>query len=204
MKNIITILICFISLAGFSQEYKCGYYGKKTVEQRNKMFPFNKTKKAVLVSYSNHVLQNPDAELTDELTLDEAKVINPKIIGKYEFKLEGSERTRVYFITEEKELDVNGKNEISNILCNYTMEKQPGKFSAVGTMCYFPRNSVLFFDANDTIICCFEICFECQNTAFWPDPNGINNYSKATACEGRFDVLKHFFGKMGIVYGIKE
>lgn len=202
MKNYILIFICLISSAGFSQEAKCGYYGKKTVAERNKMFPFNKTKRVVLIAYPNHNLSLPEYELADTLTVDEAKTIDPDVIKKYVVQPEGSKRARVYFVTEEKELGTAAKNELSNILCNYTMDRKVDEFSGVGNMCYFPRNSALFLDENDAVICCFEICFECDNTALWPDADELNIYARATACDGRFEELKKLFRKNGIVYGL--
>ncbi|MGQ2983997.1 hypothetical protein [Flavobacterium sp.] len=178
MKNYILILICFLSLAGFAQEAKCGYYGKKTVAERNKIFPFNKTKRVVLIAYCNKQLVLPEDELADSLTVDEAKAINPEVIKKYVVQPEGSARPTVYFVTEEKEFGVSAKNELSNILCNYTVDRPGDKISFSGTLCRSPRNSVLFFDEENNVICCFQIDFECDRTALWPDPDWLDQYRR--------------------------
>lgn len=202
MKNYILIIIWLISFSGFSQEAKCGYYGKKTVAERNKMFPFNKMKRVVLIAYCNKQLLLPENQLADSLTVDEAKAINPEVIKKYVVQPEGSKRATVYFVTEEKVLDTAAKNELSNILCNYTVDKPEDKISFSGTLCRSPRNSVLFFDEENNVICCFQIDFECGRTALWPDPHWLDQYTEATICYGRFEELKKLFRENGIIYGL--
>jgi hypothetical protein len=204
MKNIFTLIIAalsfFMSQNTFAQKYDCGWYGKKTVEERNKIFPFNKTKKVMLIAYYNHELmvdKNGEVINMTKLSLEEARKNDPKIINKYS---NGS-----YFSIEEKELSNESINELSNILINYTLKKIPKGDYLVGmTNCYFPRNTILFFDENDEVFCYYEICFECRGSVMNPDPENLDIYSDMKECDGKLDIIKDFFRKNGIKYGVEE
>ena len=112
----------------------------------------------------------------------------------------------IYFSLEEKELSQNGINELSHILYNYIIK--PGDVNkemlSMSTICYTPRNSILFFDESNKIICCYEICFECRGSGMWPDPEGINDIAQVENCLNRYDIIKDFFKKQGITYGIND
>mgnify|MGYP001297603463 FL=1 len=207
MKNYILIFICLISSAGFSQEAKCGYYGKKMVAERNKLFPFNIAKRVILVAYKNCEMMSP---LADSLSIEEARLIDPKVINKYQFKIKNSlPRTfyftpaTSYFTLQEKELDSAWINELSHILCNYIYLKGLGPILVEEIKCRFtPRNSILFFDENNNLICTYDICFQCGQSAFSPDPDGLNANAEIPECHDRLDEIKYIFRKNGIVYGL--
>lgn len=180
----------------FAQEYKCGWYGKKTIEERNKIFPFNKTKKIMLVSY----LGTSDGLLKkgDKRDFDQAN----GIIKTQNIRLEGMEFS--YKVKEEVLLDEKEVNDLSDILVNYTLKEKPKGTLLLSEMtCYEPRNSVLFLDENDIVISNFEICFECFKTRMYPDSE-INAYSQIEECFSRFKLLKDFFSENGIKYGIED
>lgn len=190
----------------YAQKYDCGWYGKKTVEERNKIFPFNKAKKILLIAYSNHEMRidkNRELIKMDKLSLDEARSIDSKIINKYEIKTEYG--SRIYFSIEETELTEKWRNELSNIFINYKLKKIPkGAYTVSTTGCYTPRNSILFYDENDSIFCCYEVCFECGGSLMYPDPNDLNKYSNVEECYDRLYIIKDFFKNNGIIYGISD
>ncbi|MDV6170017.1 hypothetical protein R1T16_16380 [Flavobacterium sp. DG1-102-2] len=190
-------LICLFTFQNtFSQKYDCGWYGKKTVDERNKVFPFDKARKVVLIAYSNKEL---GSEEDDNLSLNEVKNVNPDIINKYVIDIEN--RPIVYFSTEEIELAKEDVDKLSNILVNYKLRKIPKGGLAAGANCYTPRNSILFFDENDKIFCYYEICFECEITSMYPDPKNLNKYSNLEGCEEKLMTIKNLFRNSGIQYG---
>jgi hypothetical protein len=200
MKNkseLLLILFLFLFQTSFAQKYDCGWYGKKTVEERNKIFPFNKAKKIVLIAFPGEF----DGLLKkgDNRSYDEAN----GIIKEYKVRLDTLEFS--YKVKEEVVLDEKGRNEISNILINHKLKKIPkGSFLVRMTNCYVPRNAILFFDENDEALCYYEICFQCWGTVMNPDPADLNKYSDIQECHGRLDIIKDFFSKNGIKYGVEE
>lgn len=172
---------------------ECGYYGKKTIEERNALFPFNKAKKVVIVSYPNGIGMEEEIQKADSLT-----ILNQyKAIRKLCFSLEG--RYFCYLIKEEIVLSEDGVNRFSNILINYKLKKKPKKFEGLsaGTLCYNPHNTVLFYDENDTVIFCYEVCFECRNYSVFPIPSfEIDRY----CIEAQINEVKKLFIDYGIKY----
>lgn len=83
----VTLLVLLFSLNCFSQnsKIKWGLYGKKTVEERRVTFPFNETKKVLLVAFPS-----PNQSVVDEdgneLAIDSLNLIrwNNKIIKSFE------------------------------------------------------------------------------------------------------------------------
>jgi len=190
---LLTAFLAVMASSSAQENPDCGWYGTKTVAERNAMFPFNKAKKVVLVSYYSP-FEAKDLK-SDLDTITKLKVVR----GVY-----GSD---IYNIIETKELDQDWINQLSHILVNYTIKKKkPGEIILISeTACYDPRNSILFYDENNTIICCYEICFYCFKTNMWPDPDDVNGYADVENCKfTRIDELKHIFRKNGITYGIDE
>jgi hypothetical protein len=204
-------VIAFLSLAFqnvSAQEYDCGWYGTKTVEERNKIFPFSETKKVLLVSYSNYEMLHPLNPKTKgylDVSLQEAQQSYPKIISKIVLASEDLLK-RTYFTLEEKELDKGRIEELSHIMCNYIFNRDPKgeEILMLNTTCYTPRNSILFLDENDTIICCIEICFECYSSGMRPDPAGLNSYANTEFCLNRYNIIKDFFRRNKITIGVEE
>jgi hypothetical protein len=191
------LLICLFTFQNtFSQKYNCGWYGKKTVAERNKVFPFNRAKKVVLISYLGEV----DGYLKkgDTKDFNEANgIIKTENITIGNHKV--SYKVREEIVIGRKSID-----ELSNIMVNYTLKHKPkGMLLISEAACYTPRNSILFLDEKDEVICNFEICFECFRTSMYPDSD-INNYSQIEECYPRFELLKDFFRKNGVKYGLED
>lgn len=202
MKYLIlfTAFLAVIASSSAQENPDCGWYGNKTVAERNAMFPFNKAKKVVLISYPYLLGMDP----VEEDTINALPEYNT--IKEVRFRIGKQKRETIYFVKEEVVLAQDWINMLSHVLVNYTLKELPKNgYIIEHTMCYSPRNSILFYDENDTIICCYEICFECSNTAMWPDTNGLNEYADASDCKyARLDELKFIFRKNGITYGLDE
>lgn len=199
MKKNISILLLLLSVLNlnnsFAQSYPCGWYGKKTVEERNKVFPFNKAKRVVLIAFLG--------QFDGLLKKDDARDFNEAngIIKTQKIRLDSLEGA--YKVKEEVVLDLKGINELSNILVNYKLMKIPhGDIAVSMTNCYIPRNAILFFDENNEVFCYYEICFECSRSVMNPDPADLDRYSDIEECHGRLDIIKDFFSKNGIKYGV--
>ena len=196
MKFKYLTIICFIfSLQyTFAQGYDCGWYGTKNVEQRNKIFPFNKAKRVLLISYP----------FGFDLPVENDTLYTKTIVKKWDKQLESFEGR--YTIKEEVEINEAWVNMLSHTLINYTVKKYPTEeYGIPGDLCsYQPRNSILFLDESNSVICCLEICFTCGHCYMKPDPDGINKFANIHECQDRFDELLFIFKKKGVTYGTQQ
>lgn len=201
----IIVLLLFVNF-GFSQrepQGECGYFGKKDIKERNNTFPFNEAKKVVLVAYPSPysiIIDEKDNQVAnDSLNLsDQFKVI--KVINLPESSIK-------YCITEKIELNQAQINELSHLLVNYTFEKKSDEpLLITGIGCYEPRNAILFTDEDDNVISYIEVCFECIQFYQLPDETipDFNTICKIEECFGMVNLIKDFFRKTGIQYGVVE
>ena len=139
------------------------------------MFPFNKAKKVLLISYLPNI---PAALQVGDTTNTEAK---NHVIKKWNIHLEDFNKR--YLVMEEVKLNEAWVNMLSHTLVNYTLKKYPGEsYKVRNSGCYEPRNSILYLDENDTVICCLEICFTCHVSIMIPDPDDLNKYADVENC----------------------
>ncbi|KOS05932.1 hypothetical protein AM493_07710 [Flavobacterium akiainvivens] len=173
----------------------CGFYGNKTIEQCNALFPFNVAKRVVLVSF-------PCPKCNSGISIDSImKKYNA--IKRLDVAITGH-RQKTYAVKQEATLSQHFVNRLSNLLVNYTFKEEPEGDVYAGALCYDPRNAILFYDAEGNIICCYEMCFECQQGQIWPDPNKLYNSSVVNNCPDAYRLLKLLFSENGITYGINE
>jgi hypothetical protein len=191
----------------FSQqedEVKCGWYGKKTVAERNQMFPFNTAKKVVYISFYG-------TELGFDQYLDEnGKIISndslldihlSKLAVKvFHFKYSNSK----YYAKEFVELNQIQIDNLSNLAFNFLIKKRPENMMMYQAGCYTPRNAILFLDNEEKVIAYTEICFECRQYYSDWDEKTFDSLVGVEACDDVFIILKHFFKNTGIKYGITE
>jgi hypothetical protein len=191
-RGVLCILFLLNVISIHGQQYDCGWYGNKTVKQRNKVFPFNKAKKVLLISYDNYAL-------VYGMHLDSASHTKKYI---REWKATVKDSIRIYKTIEEKYLDPDDIEELSNIFINYTLKSKPKGFLTVTEVnCYEPRNSILFLDEKGAVMCCYEVCFECMNSFLWPDPDDVEEYADVEECFPRRELIRELFVKNGITYG---
>lgn len=195
IRRFILFVLLLTATVSYSQKYECGFYGKKTVAQRNQVFPFNKAKKVLLIAYDDYTLK--------AVPRDTSKILSPKVISKWEAKWI-DDTMKKYTAIEEVKLLQPDIDKLSNILVNYTLKKNPRHNYLIGSSCYFPRNAILFLDENENVVSCLEICFECAQSVFFPDPADLNQYAQVEECYPRLQLIKEIFNKNGIKYGVEE
>lgn len=145
-----------------------------TVEERNKQYPFNKTKRIGLISFADTTslygialpVKNKKLELTkirDYIILDSTQL---------------NGLTDIWFNI--------GRTPVQNL--KYT--------TSIGASCYEPRNGIIFIDASDHVFEYVEICFGCQRNRYsskkikpWDD------------CEQKYEILRDYFAKQGVKFG---
>ncbi len=189
--KLIFILLFFTS--SHAQEIECGWYGKKSIVERDKMFPFSEAKKVLLISFPTQ------REIYQEKLSNENKY---KILKS--FSLDRDTIPTVYEATEIVEIQKNEIDKLSNLLFNFKIKKLPKRYSLTFINCYQPRNAILFFDENDVIISSLEICFQCLQAYLSPDEYEINKLVNIESCSERMNFLKDLFKSNGIKYGIEE
>ncbi|MBL7814552.1 MAG: hypothetical protein JNL70_06070 [Saprospiraceae bacterium] len=189
----------------------CGWYGKKTVDECRKIYPFNEAAKIVLVSFPDYeIWENDIRTYTDTIVSPEGEKLERKrnLMGKDipvkitrpildTIKVLG----KVYSVYEKLELNETQIDSLSYFCENYTTNYRLIHGSRSISCCYRPRNAIVFFDKQNKPIMNFEICFECgQYRCYTPDNLGY--LSQIDECPELYDLFKDFFRKNGIHYGI--
>ncbi len=146
-----------------------------SVVERNKNYPFNKAKRIELISFND-----PSSDFTIPLPVKKGKLDPSKVC-------------------EQKTLDINQINELTNILFNIGRTPVPHlayTVASTGASCYEPRNGIVFFDSNDRVFEYIEICFGCQRNRLSSKRVKIGG-----DCEQKYDILRDFFLGQGLKFG---
>ncbi|CAM3548390.1 hypothetical protein FLGE108171_02545 [Flavobacterium gelidilacus] len=109
------LLVLFLHNISYSQDksnVECGFFGTKTVEERNSIFPFNKTEKVLLISYPNTEVYQLSRKDSVGLTEYGYKI-------EKEFIFHDSLKVKLYDATKVVKLNDKAINGLSNILFNY-------------------------------------------------------------------------------------
>ena len=190
MKNIFNIILLVLLLhnTSYSQDksnVECGFFGTKTVEQRNSIFPFNEAEKILLISYPNTNIRG--LSKIDSINLSKYYEI------KKEFIYQDSLKSKFFFATKIQQLKSKSINELSNLMFNYDYKiiGNNDLLSREMVNCYYPRNAILFLDKNEKVISVIEICFECIQYYLFPKSEEFNDVL-GLECDERLS----FFGKM--------
>jgi hypothetical protein len=206
--NKIFLLFIFCSNFIFSQqkdEVECGWYGKKTVEERNQIFPFNTAKKVVYISFEsiddyregNSFFDDKGKLINNDSLLDEYLTKNSKKV----FILKNGNK---YYGKEVEKLNTKQINNLSNLAFNFIIKKRPEIMMMYQAGCYTPRNAILFLDNEEKVIAHTEICFECRQFYSDWDEKTFDSLVGVEACDDVFMILKDLFKTTGIKYGIIE
>jgi acyl carrier protein len=206
MKDkIILLLFSMLFTCSFSQRksnIECGFFGTKTIEQRNNLFPFSKAKKVIMISYPNEdgfVIMNDDGTTrtskNDSLDLAKFGFIIEK---EFKFQYNDTLPIKVFDATKIVELYTNEINDLSNLMFNFNYKiinkKKPIESSI--TKCYTPRNAFIFLDEKDKIISVLEICFECQQYNLIPNSENFGNVL-GKKCDKTLVYFEEIFLKKG-------
>lgn len=189
----------------------CGWYGKKTVAECRKMYPFNEAAKIILVSFPNYEIWEYDVMVyTDTIITPWGEKLERKrnLMGT-EIPIKITRPvldtikvlSSVYFVYEKLVLDDVQIDSLSNLCVNYTTNYRLHYGTRSISCCYRPRNAIVFFDKQNKPIMNFEICFECsQYRCYTPNTSGY--LSQIDECPELYNLFKDFFKKNGIHYGI--
>lgn len=204
-KTVITFLILLTINIAFSQRksnLECGFFGTKTIEQRNNLFPFSKAKKVVMISYPNEdgfVIMNDDGttRISKNDSLDLAK-FGFKIEKEFKFQYNDTLPIKVFDVTKIVGLNTNEINDLSNLMFNFNYKvinkKKPIESSI--TKCYTPRNAFIFLDEKQNVISVLEICFECRQYYLYPESENFGNVL-GKRCDITLDYFKRIFLEKG-------
>jgi hypothetical protein len=201
-KNVILLFAVLLSFSGFSQKKTtaklsplpfpppppslneqwlfCKYTPKYKALDRVKFYPFNKAGYVRIISFKEKVF-------TDTTNLFSNKILPDNVISDL------SVQPKVF---ESYLLNKSDIKSLTNILYNHSFS---GRKYEEETMCYIPRNAIIFYDDKGLAFEWIEICFECTQ------------YKKTSAkvragdfCIGKYELLQAFFQKKGIKYGIEN
>lgn len=202
--NKIFLLFLFCSQFVFSQDDKveCGWYGKKTVAERNQMFPFNTAKKVIYISFYGTEF-GLNEYLDDQgklIRTDSLLQIHLSKISLKTFSLKNNEK---YFAKEFVELNTDQINNLSNLAFNFKIDSKSKVEMMYSYGCYMPRNAILFLDSDDKVFAHTEICFECKK--YYSDWNDtFDSLVGVSPCDEVHVLLKALFEESRIKYGITE
>lgn len=199
------VLVLLFFSSSYAQKVECGWYGNKSIIERDKMFPFNETEKVLLISFIS-----TDGSFLLKLTDDIIVPIDSTNIDKYgikylkKFTFYQKNVLKNYFAKEITEIDKTQIDLLSNLLFNYTIKSRKKVKGGKDIKCYTPRNAILFLDQNDKIISNLEICFECYKAYLFPDSYKINELVSQENCYERMEILRTFFKNNNIKHGVEK
>ncbi|WP_445432837.1 hypothetical protein [Chryseobacterium indoltheticum] len=175
---------------GNSNSYINKNFKPETFSNRIKNFPFNKTSKVKLISYNldfkKEPIYTPPSPNESTSTKNENLRKSPRKLFEI---LSDKNLTRAY---QQKSLNLSEIQELTNIIFNECDKYSTGIINSAG--CYFPRNTILFYDEEDNIFAYFEICFQCNG--FESEPKEL--FKEDMRCESIYEKLENFFNKTGI------
>lgn len=188
------IFIIFLFNISFSQNksnVECGFFGKKTVEERNSIFPFSEAKKVLLISYPN--AEEYHLKRKDSVGLSEYGYKIEK-----EFIFHDSLNVKLYDATKIVELKNKTINELSNLMFNYDYKiKANDTLLTISVVdCYTPRNAILFLDKNEKVVSVLEICFECIQYYLFPKSKEFKDVL-GLECDKRLVYFRKMFDDYG-------
>jgi hypothetical protein len=152
----------------------CIFQKKYSNIQMLQFFPFNKAAKIKLVSFDQ-----PDSVIMG---------------GELPMKSGDVDYSR---LKEIKTIDKSQIDTLTDILFN---EGYGGPFYSFSeSMCYNPRNAILFIDSKGKTFGFIEICFECSGYRL-----SSKKIKAGDFCNQKYDYLRNFFAANGIVFGVKK
>lgn len=197
MKNIfnIILIVLFLHNISYSQNksnVECGFFGTKTVEERNSIFPFSEAKKVLLISYLN-----PEAFVIKKG--DSISFSNEGFSIKKEFIFQNDTLGfKLYDAIDIKKLQEKDINKLSNLMFNYDYKvinnKKPITLSYA--KCYTPRKAILFLDEHEKVISVLEICFECDKYYLFPKSKDFKDVL-GVECDDRLNYFNILFQNIG-------
>ena len=168
------------------KKHECAKVRHLPANIRAKNYPFNKASKIQVISYKEsnmlgeEILASVDTVASKPLAINKDSLFQTRII-------------------EAKYLDKQQIQQLTDILFNYGYKGKVTYYTLRGFLCYNPRNAIYFFDEQGKEFESIYFCFECEKYSKSSKKVKIGEF-----CTQKFDMLRWFFSKCGIVYGIKE
>lgn len=156
-----------------------------SLSKRLKLYPFNKATQIQLVSFKSSYDNNIGEFYKDSLPRMNDTICYSKIF-------------------EIKTLIPSQVDTLSDLIYNYGFKfkyipKKNVYFLGTSLQCYNPKNAILFLDKDNKVFEFIEICFQCKKTRTSSD-----NVSLGTDCNQKLGLIKGFFKKNKIEYGITK
>jgi hypothetical protein len=191
-----------------NEHIECELTTKYSKKERRKMFPFNESKKILLISFKNKDPYFSQKRVTDSFYDSEGKrhferkyvdvnlCEEKEVIEQWRGDKVGYVKPN-YCAIEIAQLNKKDIDTLSNLFFNFQLPKN--SLEPERTNCYTPRNAILFLDKTDKLIAICEICFECSQTYFSFDKEFEPNLD--SYCRLRNQSFRTFFLSKGIEFG---
>jgi hypothetical protein len=166
-----------VNLEEYERAAVCVYRGKYSKHNFREVFSFGQSKTIKLISF--HATSN-NRVIISEFISDSVH---------YKFNPDSS------YWTEVKVLQDSSFFTLANILYNYQYKMDPPFQNE--SLCYNPRNAIIFYDAQQKVIAAIEICFECDKMIAFPA-----TFNTGEMCLTKINMIKRLFKSSGIKYGV--
>lgn len=170
----------------------CSFTNQYYAAARLKKYPYATAYKIMAVSYYG------GGEPNTEIRLDNKPVRKLTYKQKQHYKglVITNKQLDYSTLIETKTLNPQQIEELTNLLFNYEFTGLKG-YTFTGTAaCFYPRNSIIFFDKEGKIFDHLDICFNCHRY-----DSASGKLDVGTECAQKFDMLAKFFIKAGVRYG---
>lgn len=164
----------------------CVFTHRYSIAQRLKKYPFSKAVKVLAVSY-NDGLPNPDVIIT-------TKKLKPNGRLRSDIHNDTLDDKSLF---EFKQLTSRQVNRLTNMIFNTDIKVHHNldEYVATESMCFEPRNALVFIDKNGKVFDYVEICFQCKGTESKSRRIHIEN------CNQSLEMAKKFMIDLGIKFG---
>ncbi len=177
--RLLAILFIIIPTLSFSQVIDCVKTSNTPFHELSQRYPFNQAVRVLAISY-----------ITDTSS-------SGILLRKIDYSLPTKNDTICYSkLHEIKALRLVQINVLTDILYNY--EKKIANNIDEVTMCFRPRNALIFINEKNESFAYLEICFECSRTR----SSHINMGLDDNLCFKQYELLKTLFTNVGISYGV--
>lgn len=184
-------------IKGYKKAFdNCSFTNQYTLAKRLKMYPYSAAAKVIVVSYYGGGEPNTDIRIDAN-----APVHKPSYKETQHYKGLVIRHMKLDYSTliEIKTLNSKQLEKLSNILLNYEYAGMKDYTLIGSAACFYPRNSIIFFDKNGKIFDHLDICFSCHRY-----DSGSGKLGVGTECAQKFDMLAKFFIEAGIRYGTDD
>ncbi|AZA85317.1 hypothetical protein EG349_00155 [Chryseobacterium shandongense] len=184
-------LLFFVFIVVFSISYSQKKFSTNEIFNTS---PLQKAVKVKIISYNINFISEVRTPLPPIGGKIDSAVIKRIIENqKFPISLKNSiENEDLVGIDEMKILNFKETFDLFKLLYN-TCGKFPNQLRSV-SMCFFPRNAILFYDENDKVFDFLEICFECQRM----EPLSEESTEINDVCDNFYSNLEKFFQSKGL------